>query len=89
LGQLQQIGYSKQGPTGSHNDERVYLSNIGPIRWNGLQSTILVVEPHPVFAPVLAVADHFELLLKQWMVRMNDSERSVLNASMRCICKPM
>jgi putative transposase len=37
------------------------------------------VEPHPVFSPVLAAANRFEFLLKQRMVRVNYSERSILN----------
>ena len=43
------------------------------------------MEPNPVFAPVLAAGNQFELLLKQRMVRVNYSERLVLNVTMRRI----
>jgi len=87
LHQLQQIGYAKQRPTRSHSDVGVYPSGIGPIGWNGTQHTVSIVEPHPVFAPVLAAANQFEFLLKQRMVRVNHTERSVLNVAMRRICR--
>jgi hypothetical protein len=47
--------------------------------------TFSVVEPNPVFAPVLAAGDLFEHSLKQWMVRMDDSKTSVLSVAMRRI----
>jgi len=87
LHQLQQIGYAKQRPTRSHSDVGVYPSGIGPIGWNGTQHTVSIVEPHPVFAPVLAAANQFEFLLKQRMVRVNYSEGSILNVAMRRICR--
>src|SRR4030081_3926873 len=54
-----------------------------------MQATIPVVEPHSVFAPVLAAGDQFEFLLKQRMVRVNYSERSLLNVAMRRTCRLM
>jgi hypothetical protein len=47
------------------------------------------MEPNPVFAPVLAAAEQFEFLLKQWMVGVNYAERSLLNVAMRRIRRPI
>jgi hypothetical protein len=34
LRQFQQIHHSKQRPTRSHNDERIYRCSVGPTRWH-------------------------------------------------------
>jgi hypothetical protein len=49
----------------------------------------LVLKPHPVFTPVLAVGNQLELLLEKRMVRMCYSETSNLNTAMRRSCNLM
>ena len=57
-------------------------NSIGPTRWQQMQAPIAVLKPHPVFAPVVAIADQFELLLEQRMVGMGYTETSTRYVAM-------
>lgn len=86
LRQFDQVHHSKKRSPRGYRHERIVPSEVGPIRWQGMQTTIFrVLKPDPILPPVLAVGDEFEFLLVQRMVGMGYSETSILSVAMRRI----
>jgi hypothetical protein len=86
LRQFDQVRHSKKRSPRGYRHERIVPSEVGPIRWQGMQTTIFrVLKPDPILPPVLAVGDEFEYLLVQRMVGMGYSETSILSVAMRRI----
>jgi hypothetical protein len=85
LRQFDQVRHSKKRSP-RYRYERIGLSEVSPIHWQGMQATIVrFLKPDPVLPPVLAVGDEFEFLPIQRMVGMGYSETSMLSVVMRRI----
>jgi hypothetical protein len=73
----------ERGPPGGHDVEGICGDKVGPIRRHGAQMASPVMEPSPVFTPVLATHDQIKSLTEQRMVRVRHPKRSALNITTR------
>ena len=80
--QIEEFLDPKRGAPGGHNVERIFGDKVGPVRRQRAQAASAVVEPGPVFMPVLATHDQIKFLAEQWMVRVGYPERSALNVTL-------
>ena len=70
--ELHQIVRAEQGSTRCYDDEWIVGNDVRPLRRNGLQATLTVLEVHPILVPSLTAVEEDEPLIVQRMKRVRD-----------------
>jgi hypothetical protein len=67
-----QVLRPKQRSTSGYDDERISNDDVGPLRWDRLQVTVIILEVDAVLVPRLATHEKEEPSTMQWMERVSD-----------------
>jgi hypothetical protein len=82
--QAQQIRHTKQSSPGRQRHKRIGLHDACPPGWHGSQTSLLVVETHPVLAPGLVPRDQLDLLPALRVEGMGDPDDLLRYARIMC-----
>jgi hypothetical protein len=69
----------------SHEDFRIRRGNVGPLRRNGANRSVIHAQQESLAGPVMAFADADELLASEWMEGMGYADKMRGNRGNVCI----
>jgi len=74
-GEFHQVRNSEQRPPLTHEDFRIRRSDVGPLRRNGANGSVVHTQQEALARPVIAFADTDELLASEWMEGMSYADK--------------
>ncbi len=84
-GELHQVRNPEQRPPLSHKDFRIRCSDVGPLRRNGADGSVVHTQQEPLAGPIIAFANADELLISERMEGMSYADKMRRNDGSVCI----
>jgi hypothetical protein len=86
-GECHQVRNSEQRPALSDEDFRIRRSNVGPLRRNGANGSVVHTQQEALAGPVTTFSDANELLASERMKGMSDADKMRRSGGDVCILR--